>query len=410
MKKLSSMFLLILLLNGIIAQDKPKDKGTFTEHKAGYYQNTILKGINEYEASKKSEEKPLSFKMDFSTQKYPTSIELYKSCWHNAPLSQGISGTCWCFSATSFMESEVYRLSGKAVKLSEMYTVYWEYVERAKDFVKTRGKTSFTQGSESNAIPIIWKTYGIVPQSDYPGKTNAQPFHDHRKMVDEMTTYLQSIKTNNDWNEDKVVSTIKAILNNYMGEPPATINVDGKAITPKEYLTDVIKLKMNDYFSFMSTKEYNYYEKHELVEDDNWWHGDNYYNIPLDKYMELIKKTIEKGYSISICGDISEAGYDNNVEVGLIPSFDIPSEYIDDDARQFRFSNKSTTDDHCIHLIGYTIKDNKYWFLIKDSGSGGFDGENKGYSFYHEDYIKLKMMNILIHKDTAKEILDKIIK
>jgi len=48
--------------------------------------------------------------------------------------------------------------------------------------------------------------------------------------------------------------------------------------------------------------------------------------------------------------------------------------------------------------------------LVKDSGSGGFDGNTKGYRFYHEDYIKLKMLNLLMHKTAAKEFLDKIIK
>ncbi|HPG73995.1 MAG TPA: hypothetical protein PLM49_06865, partial [Bacteroidales bacterium] len=59
---------------------------------------------------------------------------------------------------------------------------------------------------------------------------------------------------------------------------------------------------------------------------------------------------------------------------------------------------------------GYQIVDDIYWYLIKDSGSGGFDGPNKGYRFYHQDYVKLKMMNILIHKDAGRRVLDSIIK
>jgi hypothetical protein len=34
----------------------------------------------------------------------------------------------------------VYRLTGQEIKLSEMFTVYWEYVERAKRFIAERGK------------------------------------------------------------------------------------------------------------------------------------------------------------------------------------------------------------------------------------------------------------------------------
>ena len=52
-------------------------------------------------------------------------------------------------------------------------------------------------------------------------------------------------------------------------------------------------------------------------------------------------------------------------------------------------------------------KDGKDWYLIKDSGSGSRNGKNFGYYFYHEDYIKLKMMNIMVHRSVAEDILKK---
>lgn len=325
-------------------------------------------------------------------------------------MSQGNAGTCWCFSATSFFESEVYRLINQKIKLSEMYTVYWEYVERAKAFVKTRGNIEYDQGSEANAIPVIWKKYGIVDYNDYNGKLKIQNFYSHTDLINELKTYLNNVKENNEWNEKVVVSTVKSILNKYMGQPPTYVVVNNKKLSPQDYLTKVLKLNMNDYFSFMSTEEFPYYEKHELVEADNWRHSKNYYNVPVKDFMYIIENSLQKGYTVSICGDVSEAGYNRFAEVSKIPTFDIPSEYINEDARQFRLSNHTTTDDHCIHVVGYQKVKNDYWFLIKDSGAGGFDGPNKGYRFYHQDYIKLKMMNILVNKDVAKKILDKIIK
>jgi bleomycin hydrolase len=71
-----------------------------------------------------------------------------------------------------------------------------------------------------------------------------------------------------------------------------------------------------------------------------------------------------------------------------------------------RFSNYTTGDDHGIHLVGYKVDPSgKMWFLIKDSGSGSFNGKNKGYYFYHEDFVKLKMLSFTIHKDAVKDIL-----
>ena len=66
-------------------------------------------------------------------------------------------------------ESEIYRISKMKVKLSEMYTVYWEYVEKARRFVEKRGDSDFNEGSEANAVTRMWKKYGIIPESDYHG-------------------------------------------------------------------------------------------------------------------------------------------------------------------------------------------------------------------------------------------------
>jgi len=121
----------------------------------------------------------------------------------------------------------------------------------------------------------------------------------------------------------------------------------------------------------------------------------------------MVKKAVRNNFTIVIGGDVSEAGYDSRTQAAMIPSFDIPSAYIDENARQFRFSNKTTEDDHGIHLVGYMQKENSDWYLIKDSGSGAQNGKNKGYRFYHEDFVKLKMLGFMIHKEAVEEVLNK---
>ncbi|NLA24836.1 MAG: peptidase C1, partial [Bacteroidales bacterium] len=184
----------------------------------------------------------------------------------------------------------------------------------------------------------------------------------------------------------------------------------GKEYTPKTWLSDYLNININDYFSFMSTMQYSYNEKHELVEDDNWFHSDDYYNVSLSDFMSIINNALQFGASICICGDVSEPGYSASEEVAIVPDFDIPSKYINESARQKRLSDGSTTDDHCVHIVGYQKVNSEYWYLIKDSGSGAFDGKNKGYRFYHEDYVKLKMMNIMVYKEAGRKVLDRIIK
>ena len=411
MKKILIVTLLVLSFSVFSQNTSTKDKAIFKEYNPGYYQNTILKGIDDYEAIATTTKSKKRFKMDFTGMDIPNSTDLYTRYWSTPPISQGNTNTCWSYSTTSFLESEVYRLYKKEVKLSEMHTVYYEYIERAKEYVKMKGTSAFAEGSEANAVTRMWKKYGIVPESEYTGMLPGQTIQNHAVMYEELLAYLKSVKASNTWNEEIVLATVKSILNSYMGAPPTTIMVDGKQISPLEYLNNIIKINPDDYISVMSLMEKSYYTKAEYDVPDNWWNSDDYYNVPLDVFMNIVKTSIKNGYTMAIGGDVSEPGYESDMQVGVIPTFDIPSEYIDENARQFRFSNESTTDDHGIHIVGYYEKDGITWFLIKDSGAGsrnaGKDSKNFGYYFYHEDYIKLKMMNIMVHKDMVKDVLKK---
>ena len=123
---------------------------------------------------------------------------------------------------------------------------------------------------------------------------------------------------------------------------------------------------------------------------------------------ENIKKAVREGHTVCIVGDNSESGFYAEYDAALIPTYDIPPEYIDENARQLRFSNQNTTDDHAIHIVGYLEKDRKDWYLIKDSGAKSRNGHHEGYMFYREDFVKLKMMNILLHKDVVEDIINKV--
>lgn len=407
-KKSHFFCIVVSLYAGIsIAQHNRNDKGQFEPYSNPFFEE-IKKANTLFSQEKK--ETPKAFKMDFSGIDAPKSAKEFTSVWAGNAVSQGETGTCWCFSTTSFYESEIYRLSKQEIRLSELFTVYWQYVEKAREFIRTRGKSEFGEGSETNAVALMMKKYGALPYSAYNGMKPGQKFHDHSKMFQEMNNYLQSVKTNNAWNEEAIVSTIKSILNFYIGEPPAFVTVNGKKITPVEYLKTVAKINPDDYIDFMSLMEKPYWTKTEYKVPDNWWRSEDYYNVPLTDFMNIIKSAIKNGYSMSIGGDVSESGIDSKLGVAMVPTFDIPSAYIDENARQFRFSNHTTTDDHALHLVGYLEKPNGTWFLIKDSGSGGHNNQNSpGYYYYHEDFVKLKMMTFTIHKDAAKEILQKFV-
>jgi bleomycin hydrolase len=399
MKK-TKFFILVALLVPLVvlAQQKDRDKGIFVEPKNPFW-DEIKKATEEFGKKKPVAEK--AFVVDLSGFEAPTSLEGFHTVWHNPPTSQGNTNTCWCFSTVSMFESEVYRLSGKKVRISEAYTVYCEYLERAKRFIRERGDSAVAEGSEANAVTRDWKLYGCVPWEAYSGLKPGQKFQDHSKLIAEVRSYLDHLKRANAWNEDEAVETIKSILNHYLGSPPQTFTVEGKEYTPVGYLRDYLKINPDDYVDVLSYMQQPFGQQVEYEVPDNWWHSRDYYNVPLETFMKILDNALNRGYSLSIGGDVSEPGKNADKKVFMIPTFDIPSEYIDDNARQFRFSNRTTTDDHGIHLIGYKKANGRSWYLIKDSGSSSFNHDPKGYYFLTEDYIRLKMMNFMVHKDAV---------
>lgn len=392
-----------LCTNGT-AQEQRRDRVQFVQPRNEFL-DSIKAEIKKFKGKEEPGKKVL--KVDFSQVDRPRSTDEFTRVWHTPPLSQGLTGTCWSFSATSYFESEIERLTGRQVKLSEMHTVYWEYVEKARRFVGERGNSAFGQGSEANALPRIWKLYGIVPLEAYTGLLPGQKFHDHDSLFAEMKDYLNSLKSSHAWDEESALSTIRSMLNHYMGKPPTRIVIDGVPMTPQEYLEKVLRLKLDDYVEILSLKEKPFYQRVEYEVGDNWWHSKNYFNVPLEVFLEVPKRAVKKGRTVCLGGDTSEPGLEGHQGIAIVPSFDIPYNYIDDDARQFRFGNKTTTDDHGIHLVGYTQFAGKDWYLIKDSGSGSRNWSVPGYYMYREDYVKLKMMTMTVHKDIVPDILAK---
>jgi bleomycin hydrolase len=403
-------FFCVCLLSGIAlcsltlspAQVERRDRAVLLEPKNEFL-DSVKKTADQFIGNEEPKKKIV--RMDFSGIDHPSAPDEFKQYWHNKPVSQALSGMCWCFSTTSFFETEIYRQTKREIKLSELYTVYWEYVEKARRFVRERGNSAFGEGSESNAVSRIWKAYGIVPADVYSGKQPGQVFHDHRRMFAELNAYLNSLKSSNAWDEQAAIAMAKSILNHYIGEPPTTFSVNGKPMTPKEYFENVVRLNLDDYIEFISLKEKPYYQMTEYEVPDNWWHSKEYYNIPLDDFMAGLKKAVRSGYTVCLGGDVSEPGIDGHEGVAIVPSFDIPSAYIDENARQFRFSTGATGDDHGIHVVGYLEKEGKDWYLIKDSGSGSRNNKHPGYYFFQEDYVKLKMLGFMVHKDAVKDVV-----
>jgi len=367
----------------------------------------ILAAEKAAETARTEPERELRF--DFSGIPRPAGPEAFTTrLWHLPPTAQYLTGTCWSFSTVSFFESEAHRLAGVDVKLSEMWVAYWEYVAKARGFVESRGTTAFEEGSESAAAIRVLREHGIVPREQYPGVLAEDGRFDHADLVARMRDFLHWCRDTGYWDEDVIITCIRAILDRTMGAPPATVAWQGATLSPTEFRDEVLHLVPDDYIDLMSTLSVPFYTRGEYAVPDNWWHDASYVNVPLDVWYGVILRSIEKGITVVIGGDVSEPGLYGEQDIAVVPTFDIPDAYIDQSARELRFAEGVTTDDHGIHLVGMTRLDGHDWFLIKDSGRSSRRGAYEGYYMYRDDYVKLKMLTITVHRSVIEDILGKL--
>ncbi|MBN2279790.1 MAG: peptidase C1 [Candidatus Marinimicrobia bacterium] len=365
----------------------------------------VIRDRQKAEKKQKREDRK-SLQADFSNVSKPV-FEDFKISWHNIPVPQHQSGMCWCFCTTSFLESEVQRITKQEIKLSELYTVYYQYLAKAERFIDERGASLFAEGSESNAVLEMMDKYGAVPLEAYSGMKKYDT-HNHMQLFEDLKNYLEFCRESNYWEKSIILENLKNIMNTYIGVPPTEFKYKGKKYTPVEFYQKVLKIKSDDYIEFQSTLKFPFWKQTLFDVPDNWWLDSSYYNIPLDEWYGLVETAIQKGYTVNIGGDVSEPGIVGEEDAAFIPDFILPANAINQYSREYGIYAGTTEDDHGIHLVGFTEKDGFKWFLIKDSGSSSRSGQYEGYYMFREDFIRLKMLSFMVHKDVAEDILRKI--
>jgi bleomycin hydrolase len=129
---------------------------------------------------------------------------------------------------------------------------------------------------------------------------------------------------------------------------------------------------------------------------DNWAHA-LYYNLPIYELMEVMYHALNNGYSVAWDGDTSEETFTHKNGKADLPKKQ--RGIVTQELRQETFYNRTTTDDHLMHLVGLSKdSDDRDCFYTKNSWG---DDSNKygGYLHMTDDYVRLKTIGILVHKD-----------
>jgi bleomycin hydrolase len=320
-------------------------------------------------------------------------------------ISQDKTGTCWSFSSTSFLESEIMRISGKTINLSEMYSVRQTYTKKGFNYVMRQGKAQFGEGGLNHDVINSALEYGLVPDSAFLGKVNSTVY-DHSKMVDELTGIVKNVVDNPSKYDSNWKVNYESVLDNTIGKIVTEFTYEGKNYTPKQFV-DITNLKLIDYVTITSFTHEPYYSKFILNIPDNFANG-TFYNLPLDEFVNSIDYALDNGFTLALDTDVSEKTFSTKTGLAIIPENenDFPSilteiraqKMITPEYRQAEFENYNTTDDHLMHIIG-KVKDQKGTIYYKVKNSWGKDSGKDGFIYMSVSYLKLKAISVLLHKD-----------
>ncbi len=349
-----------------------------------------------------------------ATYQFTDSIDLETS----AVISQGNTGTCWSFSTVSFLESEVVRISGKRVDLSEMYHVRQIYPAKAQNYIMRQGTAQFDQGGLAHDVIETVSTYGLVPQSAYTGLSAVELTHNHAELVAVLKAMLDVYMSNPARTlSPKWRTAINSVLDVYLGAVITSFSWNGQQYTPKEFAS-FLQIDPSAYISLTSFTHKPYYQPFILNIPDNFSNG-TFYNLPLDEFVKTIDHALQQGYTLTLDCDVSELSFSAKQGVAVLPaSNDNPKMAVLGPAKektvtaQFRqeeFENYNTTDDHLMHITGMA-KDqhgNVYYKVKNSWGTDPLRTKYDGYLYMSQAYLKAKAISVMMHRSGLEEATSK---
>ncbi|MBT3677750.1 MAG: aminopeptidase [Flavobacteriales bacterium] len=338
--------------------------------------------------------------------------------------NQARSGTCWSYSSTSFIESEMIRMGKDPIDISEMYTVRKTYQDKADRYVRLHGKLNFSQGGALLDVLYVIKHYGAVPQSVYEGLNYGTVNNDHNEMEAALKGIVDAVVNKN----SGTITTawkraLDGVLDAYLGEEPATFDYQGKSYSPKSFADEVIGIEVDDYIQLTSFTHKPFNAYYAILVPDNW-NWDPSFNVPLDDMMGAIDHALSKGFTVDWATDVSEKGFSLKNGVAVMPEADwkdMTSEersavytgphaelVITQAMRQDAYNNYQTQDDHGMQIVGKVLdQTGDAYYIVKNSWGDRENDYRTGYIYASEAFVRYKTISVLMHKDALPKAIKK---
>ena len=129
--------------------------------------------------------------------------------------------------------------------------------------------------------------------------------------------------------------------------------------------------------------------------------------MPVDELIEIMYHAINTGYTVAWDGDTSEKTFTHKKGKATVP--ENQQGKVTQELRQETFLNRTTTDDHLMHVTGIVKDQNGTKYYITKNSWGTDRNPYNGYLNMSESYVRAKTLFIMVHKNAVpKEIREKL--
>lgn len=152
--------------------------------------------------------------------------------------NQSRAGTCWDYAGTAFLEAELLRMNKGEYDLSEMYTAFVDYMDRAAAVIRCHGDMSFSQGGCFGDVLHCMEKYGLVPEELMrPGVMYRDSLSNHSELSSMTNPMVKAAAQSGSLQSDSAyqllaLKAIRAVHEVYLGVPPESLTTRVGNILP----------------------------------------------------------------------------------------------------------------------------------------------------------------------------------
>ena len=303
-------------------------------------------------------------------------------CLRHTPVKQqGQSNLCWAYAMLATIETE-HIMVGDSINLSPHFAARCLLAEESRRcFLDTTKTTTASVRCMAPTLLRLLCDYGALPYDSY----NAPDMNGSTlaRRVTLAATQSHSLR--------EAERRTQRLLDEHIGFLPKRVYMFGAEYTFKEFAHSVCM--KDEYVALTSFSHHPFGEAFALELPDNRGE-ERFYNVPIDRLMDIISGSLRAGHPVCWEGDISEEGFSFSKGTATI---EIPSPCTQE-LRQREFEEHSTTDDHCMALIGIAHDSQGQLFFIAKN-SWGTDNPYSGLMYLSSDYVRMKTVAVVVKSE-----------